>query len=95
MLEEGLSDQERDVLAWVSEHRPQSQIADWLGISHPAARKRLERLRARLEEMATQYRHSLSGRDRRDVDRFFDRFDAMLRDRRRPLSSGTRVASNE
>lgn len=95
MLEEGLSDEERNILAWVSEHRPQTQIAAWLGVSHSAARKRLERLRARLGDIATEYRLSLHGRDRSDVDRFFDRFDRMLRDRTPPPTDGTRAVSNE
>jgi DNA-binding CsgD family transcriptional regulator len=95
MLDEGLTDDERDILTWVSEHMLQSQIAEWLGVSYPTARKRLERLRARLAEVAERFRHSLSGRDRRDVDRFFERFDAVLGDRRPPPSGGARAIGDE
>ena len=95
MLDEGLTEEERMLLSWVSAHRPQTQIAEWLGLSYSAARKRLERLRARLSDLAKQYQHSLSGRDRRDVDRFFARFDDMLQDRKLPPSDETRAAINE
>jgi DNA-directed RNA polymerase specialized sigma24 family protein len=95
MLEEGLTEEERMLLAWVSAHRPQTQIAQWLGVSYPAAKKRLERLRARLSDLAKQYQHSLSGQDRRDVDRFFARFDNVLHDRKLPPPGGKRTAINE
>jgi predicted ArsR family transcriptional regulator len=78
LLDEGLSREERLLLAWVSEHVPQSEIARWLGVSHAAARKQLERLRKRLAITAREYCHSISGREHDELEHFFRRLDATI-----------------
>ena len=48
MLRESTTDEERRVLGWLAERIPQRLIAEWTGVSHDVARKRIARLRARL-----------------------------------------------
>lgn len=78
LLDGGLSSQERHLLSWVSEYVPQRLIAAWLGISYPAARKQLERLRERLAAAAKAYAAALPGQERIELLRFFRRIDAAL-----------------
>lgn len=73
MVEEGLSAEEEQILSWVSRWVPQSEIAEWLGISHGAARNRVMRLRARLKETALRYAASFTGRERVELIEFFRR----------------------
>lgn len=73
MVEEGLSAEEETLLAWVSHWVPQSTIAEWLGISHGAARNRVMRLRARLKEAALQHVLTFSPRERTELMDFFRR----------------------
>ena len=73
MIEEGLTEEEEAILSWVSRWVPQSQIAEWLGITHGAARNRVMRLRARLKETALQHVASFSGRERIELNEFFRR----------------------
>ena len=73
MIEEGLTEEEEAILSWVSRWVPQSQIAEWLGITHGAARNRVMRLRARLKETALQHVTSFSGRERIELNEFFRR----------------------
>jgi RNA polymerase sigma factor (sigma-70 family) len=86
MVEEGLSAEEEVILSWVSRWVPQSDIAEWLGISHGAARNRVMRLRARLKETALQHVASFTGRERMELIEFFRRTFATARD-----ASGTRT----
>ncbi|HJR63806.1 MAG TPA: hypothetical protein VJ803_08870 [Gemmatimonadaceae bacterium] len=97
LLDEGLSRDERLLLAWVSEHVPQSEIACWLGISHAAARKQLERLRRRLALTAKQYWHSISGCEHDALEHFFRRLDATIdaEHGERGPSSNPKKVSNE
>jgi RNA polymerase sigma factor (sigma-70 family) len=74
-IEQGLSDDERLLLAWLGARVPQRQIAAWLGVSHGALRVRVTRLRARLRDAALRYAYRLDGADRRELDRFFRRID--------------------
>jgi len=74
-IEQGLSDDERLLLAWLGARVPQRQIAAWLGVSHGAVRVRVTRLRARLRDAALRYAYRLDGADRRELDRFFRRID--------------------
>lgn len=73
MVEEGLSDEEELMLSWVSRWVPQSSIAEWLGISHGAARNRVMRLRARLKDAAIRHVASFTGRERAELMDFFRR----------------------
>lgn len=78
MLDEGLSAEERDLLASVSEYASQSDIAEWLGMSHDAVRKQLERLRKRLRMVARRYVDALTDKERAEVRRFFARVRAII-----------------
>jgi DNA-directed RNA polymerase specialized sigma24 family protein len=86
MIEEGLSAEDEQLLAWQSRFVPLRQIASWLGISYAAAAQRSWRLRERLRATATQYAFNLSPKERRVIADFFDRC-AVTYDRH--LRSGT------
>lgn len=77
-LSEALSDDERLLLVAVAENIPQREIAEWLGVSYVVARKRLERLRARLTDVAMRYANSLEPDDARELQRFFQRCRARI-----------------
>jgi DNA-directed RNA polymerase specialized sigma24 family protein len=81
MVEEGLSREEELLLSWVSRYVPQSDVAQWLGISHGAARNRVMRLRARLKEVALQHVATFTGRERDELREFFRRTSAAPRGR--------------
>jgi DNA-directed RNA polymerase specialized sigma24 family protein len=78
LLDGGLTDSERHLLSWVSEYVPQREIASWLGVTYAAARKQLERLRARLAAAAKAHAESLTGPERIELLRFFRRFDTVI-----------------
>lgn len=78
MLDEGLSIEERTLLVAVSEYVSQRDIAEWLGVSHEALRKQLERLRRRLRLVARRYVSALDDRERAEIRRFFARVEAIL-----------------
>jgi DNA-directed RNA polymerase specialized sigma24 family protein len=73
LLDEGLSNEEAQILTWIGDLVPQRVIADWLGISYGAARARVVRLRTRLREAATRLNGPFTEEDRRVLDRFFRR----------------------
>ena len=77
-LSEALGDDERQLLVAVAENIPQREIAEWLGVSYAVARKRLERLRARLTDVAMQYANTLEPDDARELQRFFHRCRARI-----------------
>ena len=77
-LGEALTVDERRLLVAVAENVPQREIAVWLGLSHVAARKRLERLRARMTEVAMRYTNSLEPDEARELHRFFERCRARI-----------------
>jgi DNA-directed RNA polymerase specialized sigma24 family protein len=77
-LSEALRDDERLLLVAVAENIPQREIAEWLGVSYAVARKRLERLRARLTDVAMQYANTLEPDDARELQRFFHRCRARI-----------------
>ena len=73
MIEEGLTADEEQILSWVARWVPQSDIAEWLGITHGALRNRVMRLRARLKEVAMQYAATFTGTERAELSDFFRR----------------------
>ena len=77
-LSEALRPDERQLLVAVAENIPQREIAEWLGVSYVVARKRLERLRARLTEVAMHYANTLEPDDARELQRFFRRCRARI-----------------
>jgi DNA-binding CsgD family transcriptional regulator len=73
LLSARLSDEERQMLAWVSEGVPQRVIGDWLGINREAAKKRIARLCRRLRGAAAALSAELPPDSRREIDRFLQR----------------------
>lgn len=73
-LEAELAGEEERLLAvWLSHCVPQQAIAEWLGIGRPAAAKRIERLRARLQLAALKYVEALEGDERQELLIFLGR----------------------
>jgi DNA-directed RNA polymerase specialized sigma24 family protein len=87
-LSEALGDDERMLLVAVAENIPQREIAEWLGVSYTVARKRLERLRARLTDVAMHYANTLEPDDARELQRFFHRCRARIGARTIALAEG-------
>lgn len=98
-LDERMDDAERDLLAWVSEHLPQRRMAEWLGVSHAAARKRLSRLRERLARETDAFLERLPDGERRELERVLGRRAAVRavaeRGRRAARVEGTLGATDE
>ena len=95
MLDSVLMTEERRLLSWVSEYVPQSEIAQWTGLSHAAVRKQVERLRTRLAATAKLYAASLSLRERAELVRFFRRINSFVLDDPDPANPSRRAAGNE
>ena len=72
-LDDGLSEEERMILSWVSHWVPQREIAEWLGVSHGAIRIRIFRLRERLRDAALQYNMRASAAEQLALQDFFRR----------------------
>jgi len=90
-LSEALREDERQLLVAVAENIPQREIAEWLGVSYAVARKRLERLRARLTDVAMQYANTLEPDDARELQRFFHRCRARIGARAIALAEGDAI----
>jgi RNA polymerase sigma factor (sigma-70 family) len=73
VIDAGLSDDERQMLRWVSASIPQRLIAEWLGITHNAARARVLRLRERLFDLALKGDAAWTPRQREELYEFFRR----------------------
>ena len=73
LLSARLSDDERQMLAWVAEGVPQRVIAEWLGINREAAKKRIARLCRRLQGAAEALTAELPPEARREIDRLLHR----------------------
>ena len=67
------TEEERRVLGWLAERIPQRLIAEWTGVSHDVARKRIARLRARLRAAVLRRADELPDADRRSVMRVLGR----------------------
>jgi DNA-directed RNA polymerase specialized sigma24 family protein len=96
-LDEALTSEERQLLVAVAENIPQREVAEWLGVSHAVARKRLERLRTRMMDVAIRYTNTLEGDDSREVRRFFRRCRARIGPSERLRSGGgaSEIANSE
>lgn len=73
LLSARLSNEERQMLAWVAEGVPQRVIAEWLGINREAAKKRIARLCRRLRGAAEALAAELPTEARREIDRLLHR----------------------
>lgn len=76
LLSERLTENERQMLAWVAEGVPQRVVAEWLGINHEAAKKRIVRLCRRMRIAAAEMSGALPADVRREVDRLINRASA-------------------
>jgi DNA-directed RNA polymerase specialized sigma24 family protein len=85
---------ERLLVAWLSHHVPQQEIAAWLGLGYEATSKRIRRLRARLHAAAVRYTEHLSQEERRAVMVFLERAAAVPPDAgESSLTAATRRSS--
>lgn len=73
MLDEGLSEEERRILAWLSNYVSQRDICAWLGVSYAAGTQRIWRLRERLRVAARRHASSFGPREQLELARFFRR----------------------
>jgi RNA polymerase sigma factor (sigma-70 family) len=78
----GITDQERQMLRWVAASIPQRLIAEWMGITHNAARARVLRLRERLIDLALHAETAWTPRERQELYEFFRRSGLSERARR-------------
>jgi RNA polymerase sigma factor (sigma-70 family) len=78
-LAEGLDEEERLLFIWLGNWIPQSQIAQWLGISHGAARVRVARLRERLKAAVLRVVSTCTDEDYRQLVAFFRRISIAIR----------------
>jgi hypothetical protein len=77
VLQAELSEEELLLLTWRSAGVPLRQISAWLGVSYDAAAKRTMRLCRRLRAVARVRVDSFPPEERREIDRFFRRVNAM------------------
>jgi DNA-directed RNA polymerase specialized sigma24 family protein len=82
VIDSGITEEERQMLRWVSASIPQRLIAEWLGITHNAARVRVLRLRERLIEVALRSDVARSPGERAELYEFFRRSGLSERARR-------------
>lgn len=75
MLDEGISDEERRILTWLSNLVPQRDICEWLGTSYAAGTQRIWRLRERLRSAAKQHATHFDAHQQIELDRFFRRLE--------------------
>ena len=75
-----LTREEQEMLAWVAEGVPHRLIAEWLGITREAAKKRIARLCRRLRAAAGDATARLPLADRREIDRLMRRAGAPRHD---------------
>jgi hypothetical protein len=88
IIDAGITDEERQILRWVSASIPQRLIAEWLGITHNAARVRVLRLRERLIEVALRDAGPWRPGERQELYEFFRR--SGLSERARRAVEGSR-----
>lgn len=94
-IDESTSVEERMILGWLGSYRTHSEIASWLGTSYDATDKRIQRLRRRLLDAAERYSASLTEDDRKELEPFFRRSEAMLRRRRQAARDFSRDVRSE
>lgn len=95
MFDEGISDDERQLLAWVGQRIPYSLIAEWLGEKRPTIVKRTTRLRARLVDAALRFGTALEREDRRELLRFLRRTDMFSEQELTALASTPSAISHD
>jgi DNA-directed RNA polymerase specialized sigma24 family protein len=73
LISKKLSADERQLLMWCAEMVPRREIAEWLGITHEAAKKRVLRACRHAKVLALQVSQNLSDEDRATIERFLRR----------------------
>lgn len=76
-LDEGVTAEERQLLAWRGQLISYSQMAQWLGVSRGAVKARVRRLVRRLVDVSLRFGATLELEDRRELLRFLRRSDAV------------------
>ena len=76
-LDEGITPDERRLLKWLGDQISYTTIAEWLGITRPAAVSRIQRLRSRLIDAALRYGSGLNRAERAELARFLRRAGAI------------------
>jgi hypothetical protein len=76
-FEDGVTPEEHTLLRWLGGQISYTMIADWLGISRPAAVSRIQRLRVRLIKSALRFGAALDGNDRVEFLQFLRRTGAV------------------
>jgi hypothetical protein len=95
VFDEQLSANDRQLLSWLGQQVSYTTIASWSGISRPATVSRIQRLRARLTEVALQFGRSLSNADRAELLRFMRRSGAVDDDTIAALESRTKRTDDD
>jgi hypothetical protein len=80
-FDEGITEDERTMLRWLGAQISYTTIAEWLGITRPAAVSRIQRLRARLIEAAFRFGADLDLGERMELGRFLRRTGAVSEQR--------------
>ena len=73
LLREPLTDEEAELLARVGDGVPHREIAELLGVSYDAARKRIQRLTARVRDLVPLVMEQLTDVERAEAERFLRR----------------------
>lgn len=87
-FDEGATPDERRMLKWLGDQISYTKIAEWLGITRPAAVSRIQRLRARLIEAAFRFGAGLDSGERADFVRFLRRSRLVDQERVTALARG-------
>ena len=96
-LDDAMSDDERTLLGWMSEHVPQRTIAEWLGTSQNTVRQRVYRLRHRLRGIVAARCAAAGAAEREQLEALLRRAGVDARTagaRRRPSRSRARRAGS-
>lgn len=78
LLEEELDPEERHLLSWAGEGVPRRQIAQWMGTSYEAMRKRILRITVRTRQQVAAVLKRLASEDRAEVERLLARFNFVV-----------------
>jgi DNA-directed RNA polymerase specialized sigma24 family protein len=92
-LDEGVTQEERQLLVWRGQLVSYSQMAQWLGTSRGAVKAKVRRLVVRLIDVSLRFGATLDLEDRREILRFLRRSEAVDEERLALLEVSTgRVA---
>lgn len=87
-FDEGATPDERRIIKWLGDQISYTRIAEWLGITRPAAVSRIQRLRTRLIEAAFRFGAGLDAAERAELVRFLRRSHLVDQERVAALAQG-------